>query len=169
MDNGGKLKPGDLIAYGNGSHGHVMLYVGNDRVIHSTTGAPKTYRDAGNETNTAGIPGAKYHLESKADIIETESGTLEVAKEEVAIKELEVAEKMQELDLNDLDNLYMYSKYKVEMSESEQKAFLKEAEKVFDKFEKIPSIIWEDEYEKYTQVLDTYKSIRMLRWSEMTV
>ena len=71
--------------------------------------------------------------------------------------------------INDLDNLYMYSKYKVEMSESEQNAFLKEAEKVFDKFEKIPSIIWEDEYEKYTQVLDTYKSIRMLRWSEMTV
>ena len=79
VDNGGKLKPGDLIVYGNGSSGHVMLYVGNDRVIHSTTGAPKTYRDAGNETNTAGIPGAKYHLESKADIIETESGTLEVA------------------------------------------------------------------------------------------
>lgn len=68
--------------------------------------------------------------------------------------------------INDLDMLYAYSKNKVHMNENEQKAFLTEAEKVFSKFEKIPSMIWEDEYEKYSQVLETYKSIRMLRWSE---
>jgi len=33
----------------------------------------------------------------------------------------------------------------------------------------VPSIIWEDEYEKYSQVLETYKSIRMLRWSGLSV
>ena len=73
------------------------------------------------------------------------------------------------LAINDLDNLYIYSKSNLKMSESEQEEFLKEAEKVFSKFEKIPSIIWEDEYEKYKQVLETYQSIRMLRWSEVTV
>ncbi len=70
--------------------------------------------------------------------------------------------------INDLDTLYIYSKRKSTMSDVEQKAFLKEAEKLFTKFEKIPSMIWEDEYEKYSQVLETYKSIRLLRWSETT-
>ena len=70
--------------------------------------------------------------------------------------------------INDLDTLYMYSKRKNNMSDIEQKAFLKEAEKMFSKFEKVPSMIWEDEYEKYSQVLETYKAIRMMRWSETT-
>jgi len=73
------------------------------------------------------------------------------------------------LAINDLDTLYVYSKYKLTMNENEQKAFLAEAEKMFSKFDKVPSIIWEDEYEKYSQVLETYKSIRMLRWSGLSV
>ena len=72
------------------------------------------------------------------------------------------------LAINDLDTLYAYSKRKNYMSDVEQKAFLKEAEKLFSKFEKVPSMIWEDEYEKYSQVLETYKAIRMMRWSETT-
>ena len=56
------------------------------------------------------------------------------------------------LAINDLDTLYMYSKCKLNMNESEQKAFLTEAEKMFSKFEKVPSMIWEDEYEKYSQM-----------------
>jgi hypothetical protein len=71
--------------------------------------------------------------------------------------------------INDLDNLYIYSKNNVSMTETEQKMFLIEAEKLFSKFEKIPSIIWEDEYDKYRQVLETYKNIRLLKWSEMAV
>lgn len=73
------------------------------------------------------------------------------------------------LAINDLDNLYIYSKCNLKMNESEQNAFLKQAEIVFSKFEKIPSMIWEDEYEKYEQVLETYKSIRMSKWSNMAV
>lgn len=69
--------------------------------------------------------------------------------------------------INDLDNLYVYSKNNTRMTKTEQTMFLKEAEKIFSKFEKIPSIIWEDEYEKYSQVLETYKNIRLLNWSEM--
>ena len=73
------------------------------------------------------------------------------------------------LAINDLDYLYIYSKSNTKMNETEQINFLREAEKVFSKFEKIPSMIWEDEYEKYSQVLETYRSIRMSRWSAVTV
>lgn len=71
------------------------------------------------------------------------------------------------LAMNDLDNLYIYSKNNKYMTENEQILFLKEAEKLFSIFEKIPSMIWEDEYEKYETVLETYKDIRVLRWADI--
>lgn len=43
------------------------------------------------------------------------------------------------------------------MSPQEQIIFLSEAEKVFDAFDKIPDMVWEDEYRKYSNVLETYK------------
>ena len=64
-----------------------------------------------------------------------------------------------------LDKLYVFSKKYNNMSPQEQIIFLSEAEKVFDAFDKIPSLIWEDEYRKYTQVVDAYKNIRVNRWS----
>ena len=70
------------------------------------------------------------------------------------------------LAINDLDSLYIFSKNNKEMTKNEQVAFLKEAEKIFNIFEKIPSIIWEDEYEKYNKVLETYRNIRVLRWAD---
>jgi len=45
---------------------------------------------------------------------------------------------------------------------------LKKAEKVFDAFDKIPEMIWEEEYRKYADVLDTYKSIRVNRWNRQS-
>ena len=51
------------------------------------------------------------------------------------------------------------------MSPQEQIIFLSEAEKVFSAFDKIPDMIWEEEYRKYSQVLDTYKNIRVSRWN----
>lgn len=63
-----------------------------------------------------------------------------------------------------LDKLYAFAtKYK-RLSTQEQLIFLKEAEKVFDAFEKVPDMLWEEEYQKYMEVLNTYKDIRMLRW-----
>ena len=41
-----------------------------------------------------------------------------------------------------------------------------EAEKVFNAYDKIPSLVWEDEYRKYADVLEAYKNIRVMRWSE---
>lgn len=64
-----------------------------------------------------------------------------------------------------LDKLYAFSKRYEKMSPQEQIIFLMEAEKVFDAFEKVPKMIWEEEYEKYTDVLNTYKDIKVLRWA----
>ncbi len=63
-----------------------------------------------------------------------------------------------------LDKLYAFSKKYEKMSPQEQIIFLMEAEKVFKAFDKIPQIIWEEEYEKYSDVLNTYKDIKVLRW-----
>ena len=64
-----------------------------------------------------------------------------------------------------LDKLYAFSKKYKNMSAQEQVIFLMEAEKVFNAFDKVPKIIWEDEYEKYCDVLNTYKDIKVLRWA----
>ena len=55
------------------------------------------------------------------------------------------------------------------MTINEQTMFFKEAVKLFSIFEKTPSMIWEDEYEKYDKVLQTYKEIRVSIWTEATV
>ncbi len=63
-----------------------------------------------------------------------------------------------------LDKLYAFSKKYKKMTPQEQVIFLMEAEKVFNAFDKVPKMIWEEEYEKYNDVLDTYKNIKVLRW-----
>ena len=65
-----------------------------------------------------------------------------------------------------LDKLYFYCKRYEKMSVQEQIIFLREAEKIFDAFDKIPNSLWEEEYDKYSTVLESYKSIKMLRWAE---
>lgn len=65
-----------------------------------------------------------------------------------------------------LDKLYAFSKRYEKMSAQEQIIFLMEAEKVFNAFDKVPQIIWEEEYEKYKDVLNTYKDIKVLRWAQ---
>ena len=62
------------------------------------------------------------------------------------------------------DKLYAFSKKYKKMTPQEQVIFLMEAEKVFNAFDKVPKMIWEEEYEKYNDVLDTYKNIKVLRW-----
>ena len=64
-----------------------------------------------------------------------------------------------------LDKLYAFSKKYEKMSPQEQVIFLMEAEKVFNAFDKVPQIIWEEEYQKYRDVLNTYKDIKVLRWN----
>ena len=64
-----------------------------------------------------------------------------------------------------LDKLYQFAKKYEKLTVQQQIIYLKEAEEIFDAFEKVPSIIWEEEYEKYNEVLSKYKDIKMLRWA----
>lgn len=65
-----------------------------------------------------------------------------------------------------LDSLYEVSKKYDRMSHNQQIVFLMEAEKVFSAFDKVPDMLWEDEYQKYSKILDIYRDIKMARWNE---
>ena len=65
-----------------------------------------------------------------------------------------------------LDKLYEICNKYDKLSPQEQLIYLMEAEKVFEAFEKIPEPLWEEEHVKYSEVLDKYKDIKMLRWNE---
>ena len=65
-----------------------------------------------------------------------------------------------------LDKLYKFSKKYEKLNSQEQIVFLKEAEKVFDAFDKVPEILWEEEYQKYMEVLDKYQDVKMVRWAQ---
>ena len=65
-----------------------------------------------------------------------------------------------------LDSLYKFAKRYENMSPQEQLIYLAEAEKMFKAFDKIPDTVWEDEHDKYSKVLDTYKDIKVMRWNE---
>ncbi len=64
-----------------------------------------------------------------------------------------------------LDDLYIYTKKSKEISPQEQIIFLIQAEKVFEAFDKVPNLLWEEEYQKYREVLNKYKDIKVLRWA----
>lgn len=65
-----------------------------------------------------------------------------------------------------LDELYETTKRYERMSSREKVIFLMEAEKVFAAFDKVPDMLWEDEYQKYSKILDIYKDIKVMRWNE---
>ena len=64
-----------------------------------------------------------------------------------------------------LDKLYKFAKQYENMSPQEQVIYLSEAEKIFNAFDKVPDELWEEEYDKYKEVLTKYKDIKMLRWA----
>ena len=65
-----------------------------------------------------------------------------------------------------LDKLYRFAKKYEKLTPQEQLIFLSEADKVFDAFEKVPDLLWEEEYQKYMDVLDKYKNIKVARWNQ---
>ena len=65
-----------------------------------------------------------------------------------------------------LDKLYAFSKRYEKLSPQQQVLFLHEAEKIFSAFDKVPDALWEEEYQKYMEILSTYRDIKILRWEE---
>ena len=65
-----------------------------------------------------------------------------------------------------LDSLYDVAKKYDKMTQNQQIVFLMEAEKVFNAFDKVPDMLWEDEYQKYSKILDIYRDIKVARWNE---
>ena len=65
-----------------------------------------------------------------------------------------------------LDKLYKFAIKYEKLNNTEQILFLNEAEQIFSAFDKVPNVLWEEEYQKYMSVLDTYKDIRMVRWAK---
>lgn len=63
-----------------------------------------------------------------------------------------------------LDKLYAFSIKYDNLTPQQQIIFLKEAEKVFSAFDKVPDALWEEDYQKYSEILNKYKDIKMLRW-----
>lgn len=64
-----------------------------------------------------------------------------------------------------LDKLYAFSKKYERLSTQEQIIYLAEAEKIFKAFDKVPNSLWEEEYEKYSEVLNKYQDIKVKRWN----
>jgi len=52
------------------------------------------------------------------------------------------------------------------MSAQEQLVYLIEAKRMIEAFDRVPSVMWEDEHNKYSKVLNTYQKIRVDRWNE---
>ncbi len=65
-----------------------------------------------------------------------------------------------------LDKLYAFSKRYEKLSPQQQIIFLTEAEKIFAAFDKVPDALWEEEYNKYMEILNKYRDIKILRWEE---
>lgn len=63
-----------------------------------------------------------------------------------------------------LDKLYAFSLKYEKLSPQQQVIFLKEADKIFSAFDKVPDALWEEEYQKYMEILNKYKEIKMTRW-----
>lgn len=64
-----------------------------------------------------------------------------------------------------LEKLNKFARQYQIMSSQEQVIYLAEAEKIFTAFDKVPEELWDEEYEKYKQVLKRYNDIKMLRWA----
>lgn len=64
-----------------------------------------------------------------------------------------------------LDKLYRFAIQYKNMTPQEQIIYLSEAEKIFKAFDKVPTELWDEEYDKYKEVLKKYNDIKMVRWA----
>ena len=60
-----------------------------------------------------------------------------------------------------LNKLYAFSIKYDQLTPQQQVLFLQEADTIFDAFEKVPDALWEEEYQKYMEILNKYKDIKI--------
>ena len=65
-----------------------------------------------------------------------------------------------------LNKLYAFSIKYDQLTPQQQVLFLQEADTIFDAFGKVPDTLWEEEYQKYMEILNKYKDIKIKRWEE---
>ena len=65
-----------------------------------------------------------------------------------------------------LHKLYKFSTMYERLPPNEQLVFVKEAEKVFSAFDKVPDRLWEEEYSKYMKILSQYQDIKVNEWKK---
>lgn len=67
-----------------------------------------------------------------------------------------------------LDSLYRISRKCDNLNTQEQLCVSERKQKKYLKHLQNSTLVWEDEYRKYSQVLNTYKDIRVARWGSET-
>lgn len=67
-----------------------------------------------------------------------------------------------------LDELAKQSNYYRNFNKEQRDNFLKDSQEVFDSFEGMPRMLWEEYDVTYSKLIDIYKSIRMLKWQEQS-
>ena len=67
-----------------------------------------------------------------------------------------------------LNKLSKFCKEYDKLDHTDQIIFAKEAMKVFEAFEKVPTSLWENDYDKYMRVLNRYQNIRRENWKNQT-
>ena len=78
---------------------------------------------------------------------------------------MEVKDFMSFLKANEtLNKLYAFSIKYEKLTPQQQVLFLKEADTIFDAFGKVPDALWEEDYQKYMEILNKYKDIKIKRW-----
>ena len=68
-----------------------------------------------------------------------------------------------------LDRLYAFSKKYEKLSVQEQLIYLKEAEKIFEAYDKIPTAIWEDQYREYQKKYLTLLTKCLMHYGKMNM
>ena len=78
---------------------------------------------------------------------------------------MEVKDFVSFIKANDtLNKLYAFSVKYEKLTPQQQVLFLQEADTIFDAFGKVPDALWEEEYQKYMEILNKYKDIKIKRW-----
>ena len=78
---------------------------------------------------------------------------------------MEVKDFMSFIKANDtLNKLYAFSIKYEQLTPQQQVLFLQEADTIFEAFGKVPDALWEEDYQKYMEILNKYKDIKIKRW-----